>query len=157
MAWPPACYQRATAFVTDPAHRLLVFDHADDPTVATQVPAGGIKDGESPDEAVRRELAEESGLTDAKIVRKLGEAWFRARAGDVPAGYEEQVHHVFHLHLDLVPTSAAWVWEDCDGGTAVVHRYAFRWADLDTAAATLHPSLAMWIAAVRSSLEHPNQ
>jgi hypothetical protein len=55
-AWPPRCYQRATAFVTDPAHRLLVFDHIDDPSVPTQVPAGGIKPGEPAEVAVQREL-----------------------------------------------------------------------------------------------------
>ena len=143
--------------MTDPAHRLLVFDHADDSLVVTQVPAGGIKDGESPDDAACRELVEESGVTEARIVRKLGESWFRARAGDVPPGYEEQVHHVFHLHLDAEPARTAWVWEDRDGGETVVHRYAYRWVDLDRAGAELHPSQAMWIAAVRNSLAHPNQ
>ena len=27
--WHPDCYQRATAYVTDPNGRLLVFDHLD--------------------------------------------------------------------------------------------------------------------------------
>jgi 8-oxo-dGTP pyrophosphatase MutT (NUDIX family) len=83
------------------------------------VPAGGIAAGESPSDAVRRELAEESGLIAAWLVRKLGESWFFASAGDVPRGY------------------------------------AFRWVHLDQAAACLHRSQPMWIAAVRNSLEHP--
>ena len=40
-AWHPDCYQRATAFVTDPAGRLLVFEHLD-VDAGTQVPGGGI-------------------------------------------------------------------------------------------------------------------
>lgn len=52
--WPPPCYQRATALVTDPSHRLLVFDHVDSPEAGTQVPAGGIKPDESHEAAVQR-------------------------------------------------------------------------------------------------------
>src|SRR5262245_52688834 len=53
--WPPSCYQRATAFVTDSARRLLVFDHVGDADVPTQVPAGGIAADEEPEGAVTRE------------------------------------------------------------------------------------------------------
>ena len=152
--WPPRCYQRATAFVTDPAHRLLVFDHLDDPGVPTQVPAGGIEPGELPEVAVQRELAEESGISTARVVRKLGESWFVANPGDVPAGLEEQMHHAFHLHVDAPPSADSWEWDDCDGGDVVAHRLAFRWADLAAAGRVLHPSQAMWISTVRNSLAH---
>ena len=42
---------------------VLVFDHADVPDAGVQVPAGGVEAGETPAEAARRELWEESGLT----------------------------------------------------------------------------------------------
>ena len=60
-AWPPPCYQRAVAYVTDPSGSLLVFDHVGLPEAGTQVPGGGIGPIERPEAAVRRELAKESG------------------------------------------------------------------------------------------------
>jgi 8-oxo-dGTP pyrophosphatase MutT (NUDIX family) len=89
--WHPPCYQRATAYVTDPYGRLLVFDHIDNPASGTQVPAGGIHDGETAEDAVVRELAEESGIRAASVIRKLGETWYMAELGNVPIGLEEQI------------------------------------------------------------------
>ncbi|WP_392672377.1 NUDIX domain-containing protein [Streptomyces sp. LN785] len=50
---------------------LLVFDHAGAPEAGTQVPAGGVRPGEGFVEAVLREVAEETGLTDAAVVRRI--------------------------------------------------------------------------------------
>ncbi len=150
-AWPPKCYQRAVAFVTDLSGRLLVFDHVGVPEAGTQVPGGGIGASEQPDVAVLRELAEESGITNATLIRKLGESWFLAEAGRVPAGFEEQVHHAFHLFVER-PSSAIWEWKECDGGEVVKWRYTFRWIPLDSAAAVLHPSQAMWLPVLGCSL-----
>ncbi|MFB7186450.1 NUDIX domain-containing protein [Streptomyces sp. NPDC056230] len=41
------------------------------PEAGTQVPAGGVKAGEGMDEAVLREVAEESGLLTARVVRQI--------------------------------------------------------------------------------------
>lgn len=137
-SWHPDCYQRAVAFVTDPGGRLLVFDHVD-VDAGTQVPGGGIHEGESAAEAVRRELAEESGIESAMIVRKLGEAWGRSEPGSVPAGLEEHVQHAFHLRLDQSAPAQIWEWQERSGGERVEHRFAFRWASLDGAAKLLWP------------------
>jgi 8-oxo-dGTP pyrophosphatase MutT (NUDIX family) len=154
--WHPDCYQRASAYVTDLEGRLLVFDHLD-VDAGTQVPGGGIHVGESAEDAVLRELAEESGLTSAVIVRKLGEAWHRSEPGHVPAGLEEQVQHVFHLTLPHPPARDRWQWEERSGGDVVLHRFAWRWIPLDDAEAALRPhrAMSMWIDAVRLSLRHP--
>lgn len=151
-ALPSDCYQRATAFVTDPSGRLLVFDHIEVPASGTQVPAGGILAGEPPEEAVLRETKEESGITGARVVRALGACWFVAPTGFVPTGKEEQVHHAFHLRLTETPAQERWEWSERSGGDAVLHRFMFRWVDLDEAARMLHPIQAMWIASLRSSL-----
>lgn len=152
--WPPPCYQRAAAFVTDPGGRLLVFDHLDVPAAGTQVPAGGIHDGEAPDVAVVRELVEESGIDDAVLVRKLGEAWRMAESGNVPPGFEEQVTHAYHLVLhDLGERADTWEWDECDGGDVVKHRFVLRWATLDQAATELWPTQAMWLPSLRCSMD----
>ena len=52
--------------------QLLVVDHVDAPSAGTQVPAGGVAAGESTYAAVLRELAEETGLTDVRVVTALG-------------------------------------------------------------------------------------
>ena len=149
--WHPDCYQRAAAYVTDPSGRLLVFDHLD-VDAGTQVPAGGIHEGESAEDAVVRELAEESGLETAVFVRKLGEAWGRSEPGNVPAGLEEHIQHAFHLRLDRQPPGEAWEWHETSGGEATEHRFAFRWVSLEAAAKILWPHQAMWINPVRTSL-----
>ena len=155
MRWPPDCYQRATAYLTDPQQRLLVFDHVDVPSAGTQVPAGGIHAGEDPAEAVLRELEEESGIGHARIVRKLGEAWRRAEVGNVPAGLEEQVHHAFHLRLDEPTAEDAWDWDERSGGDVVEHRFRLRWVTLEEAALQLFPVQAMWLESLRCSLATP--
>lgn len=152
-AWHPKCYQRAAAYVTDASGRLLVFDHLD-AEAGTQVPAGGIHIGESAEEAVVRELAEESGVESVVILRKLGEAWNRSEPGNVPVGLEEQIHHAFHLRLIEGPSHESWVWEEKSGGEVVEHRFAFRWVSVEEAERVLWPVQAMWINAVRLSLRH---
>lgn len=150
--WHPPCYQRATAYVTDPHGRLLVFDHIDVPASGTQVPAGGIHDGETAEDAVLRELAEESGIESASIIRKLGETWYMAKLGNVPPGLEEQIQHAFHLCLEEPPADEVWEWDETSGGDIVEHRFTFRWVSLEDAAGLLWPVQAMWVNAVRLSL-----
>ncbi|MFC9606308.1 NUDIX domain-containing protein [Streptomyces niveus] len=50
---------------------VLVFDHIGMPETGTQVPAGGVKTGEELEVAVLREVAEETGLRAATVVRQI--------------------------------------------------------------------------------------
>ncbi|GGK16797.1 hypothetical protein GCM10011583_55920 [Streptomyces camponoticapitis] len=50
---------------------VLVFDHIGMPEAGTQVPAGGVGSGEQLEEAVLREVAEETGLLTATVVRQI--------------------------------------------------------------------------------------
>ena len=52
---------------------LLVFDHDADLPPGTHVPAGGVAPGEPLEEAVLREVREESGLTSVRVLRPLAE------------------------------------------------------------------------------------
>lgn len=53
-------------------YELLLFRHLDFEQVPVQVPGGGIEPGESAEAALYREIYEESGLTELKLLRKLG-------------------------------------------------------------------------------------
>jgi 8-oxo-dGTP pyrophosphatase MutT (NUDIX family) len=62
---------KVTAFVTRETtggRELLVFRH---PNAGVQLPAGTIEPGESPEDAVLREVWEETGLTSVEVVRCL--------------------------------------------------------------------------------------
>ena len=72
--------------------QLLVFRHADYDLehVGLQVPAGSIRPGESPEDAALREAREETGLSQFRVVRKLGEIIYDIS----PYRYEIQHRHV---------------------------------------------------------------
>lgn len=74
--------EKVVAYITRNNHsEILVFDH-DKPwsEAGTQVPAGSIEAKESQEDAVLREVAEESGLQELLIVRKLDEyTYFREK------------------------------------------------------------------------------
>ena len=77
---------------------LLVFDHRDHPDALTQVPGGGVDEGEEFAAAVLRELEEEAGLRDVEIVRLLSTTHHRSHCyqlrptSDLPEEWEHVVH-----------------------------------------------------------------
>jgi putative (di)nucleoside polyphosphate hydrolase len=81
----------AGAVILDRAGRVLAFDRADVDGPAWQLPQGGIERGESPEQAVWREVEEETGLGAARlellgrhpepIAYELPEAWRSRRTG----------------------------------------------------------------------------
>jgi putative (di)nucleoside polyphosphate hydrolase len=87
----------AGAVIVDRAGRVLAFDRADAEGPAWQLPQGGLERGESPEHAVWREVAEETGLTRERleplgrfaepIAYELPEAWRSARTGRGQAIY----------------------------------------------------------------------
>ncbi len=50
---------------------LLVFDHVGLPEAGTQIPAGGVQPGEDLEQAVLREVAEETGLSDVRVINRI--------------------------------------------------------------------------------------
>lgn len=74
------CVEKVTAFVTCGSGdelRLLLFEH---PSAGIQIPAGTVEEGETPEEAARREVAEETGLVALPSHRYLDAA--RRRLSD---------------------------------------------------------------------------
>jgi 8-oxo-dGTP pyrophosphatase MutT (NUDIX family) len=83
-----------TASLTTSRNRLLVFSHPLSPEAGIQVPAGTIRDHESPFDAVLREAREETGVTRLTLVGLLGRQRFDAR----PFGRDE-IHDRWFFHL----------------------------------------------------------
>lgn len=74
-------------------NQLLVFRHTDFSfeEVGIQVPAGTIREDESPRDAALRELCEETGYRDFEIIKDLGTETYNM----APYRDEVQVRHFF--------------------------------------------------------------
>jgi 8-oxo-dGTP diphosphatase len=77
---------------------LLVFDHRDYPEAGTQVPAGRVDPGETLEQCLLRELHEEAGIEEARVVRELGRPTW-------PAKYE---NHAFEVHITGAEPADTW-------------------------------------------------
>ncbi|MFI0446969.1 NUDIX domain-containing protein [Actinomadura sp. 6N118] len=92
---------------------LLVFDHVGMPEAGTQIPAGGAHPGEELEQAVLREVAEETGLLIPSAVRRI-------LVEDKPHPDTGQPRRTTYFHLEA-PVSAADAWHHTvrgDGGDA---------------------------------------
>jgi 8-oxo-dGTP pyrophosphatase MutT (NUDIX family) len=110
--------------------RLLVFRHVDYDLekVGIQVPAGSIRQGESPEEAAVREAREETGLSQFSVVRKLGEITYDIS----PYRYEIQHRHVFQLQVHE-PTQQRWPSQELHDGQQPPTRLECFWIPLRNA------------------------
>jgi 8-oxo-dGTP pyrophosphatase MutT (NUDIX family) len=110
--------------------RLLVFRHIDYSyeEVGIQVPAGSIRQGETPEEAALREAREETGFTQFKVVRKLGEITYDIS----PYRFEVQRRHVFSMEL-TEPTPERWVSQELHDGEQDPTNFECFWIPLEAA------------------------
>jgi len=87
--------QRVVAYLTragENGRELLVFEHRDYPEAGVQVPAGRLDPGEDLEPALLREIAEESGLENVRIIGELP---------DSESHYESRYeNHGFHAVAD---------------------------------------------------------
>jgi 8-oxo-dGTP pyrophosphatase MutT (NUDIX family) len=105
--------------------RLVVFAHADS-DAGLQVPAGTMRPGETPPEAVLREAFEETGLPGLRIVRYLGAGEYDMRP------YADAVHvrHYFHLAVDADEVPRRWSAEERGDGDGAPIRFDLFWIPL---------------------------
>ena len=98
--------RKAYAYITceaDHASAVLVFRHRDDPEAGIQVPRGTVDAGENPAVTVVREVCEECGLCDARLIGLLARD-VEARPDDPTRNWERSFFH-------LVAPEAADEWE----------------------------------------------
>ncbi|MEU8302370.1 NUDIX domain-containing protein [Actinomadura sp. NPDC048955] len=107
-----------------PGPELLVFDHVGLPQAGTQVPAGGVQPGETPERAVLREVLEETGLRTASVVGRLG-------MDDKPHPDTGRPRRTTYFHLHVPATTAdAWNHEVCGDGDDAGLAFACRFLPL---------------------------
>lgn len=121
----PILIHKVFAYITH-GHRLLVFRHADFPQAGIQVPAGTVQPDEHPDEAILREVYEETGLSDFTEVYFLGE-----HIRDMRDFNHDAIHHRYFYHLAYAGNPpATWRQDETSGGTSEPIVFEFFWADL---------------------------
>ncbi|MDX8047149.1 NUDIX domain-containing protein [Gracilibacillus sp. S3-1-1] len=101
---------KAYGYVTRWRHgkrQVLVFRHSI-PAAGIQIPKGTVKEGETPLQAVVREMKEETGLEAFKVVRFLTEDDWNADDG--------AVHHRFFYEMEVAVTPDEWDFRPVGGG-----------------------------------------
>jgi len=95
--------------------QILAFRH---PKAGFQIVKGTVEEGEEPSATALRELGEESGVEDAKLVEPLGQLVLR--------GIQQRWHIFLCVVERLLPDE--WSHYTTDGGG---HDFAFFWHNLD--------------------------
>lgn len=117
--------RKSCAYVTRDGGELLVFEGPDHARL--QVPKGTVEPDETPREALAREVAEESGLTDLEDVRHVAsDVWTRRRSP--PKRY---VRHFYHATVD--EPRDRWTHEVTGDGAEAGCEFEYRWLDLPAA------------------------
>lgn len=111
--------QRAAAYGVVTSSRGVLLTQLSEQTNAPgwwNLPGGGIDPGESPQEAVRREVGEESGqlVQDLRLLETLTSHW----VGRSPAGRLEDFHAVRVVFAASCPVPTDPVVHDVDGSTS---------------------------------------
>jgi len=120
--------QKVVAYIVRD-ERLLVFVHADDQRFdqsGLQVPAGTVRDGELPEDAVLREAFEETGLAGLRVVRYLGAGEYDVRP------YADAIHvrHYFHLTTDADVVPDRWIAVERGDAAGEPIRFELYWIPL---------------------------
>ena len=117
--------QKACAYITRETGELLIFEGPGHDGL--QVPKGTIETGESPREALFREVLEESGLGTLNGTTKLTtDVWTRRESP--PKRY---VRHFFHATVH--EPRDRWTHTVTDGGNEDGAAFDFRWVRPSTA------------------------
>ncbi|SFK70159.1 8-oxo-dGTP pyrophosphatase MutT, NUDIX family [Halogranum rubrum] len=119
----PTRVQKACAYITrNEGTELLVFQGPDHDGL--QIPKGTIEPGESPQAAVRREVAEESGLVVTDPPREVAtDRWIRQPG-------RTYVRHFYHF--DVAEPRDEWTHVVTGDGEETGQRFQYFWVALPT-------------------------
>ena len=117
--------KKVLAYITR-GDELLVFSHRDFSAAGLQVPAGTVEMGERPLDAALREVREESGLTEVKVVALLGNYLHSA-------SHRAEMHDRYVYHLEPTgPVESTWLhYEAHPSGGGPPIAFSFSWMKLD--------------------------
>jgi len=148
-----AAVHKACACLVDGRGRLLVFVHPEDGGM--QLPKGTVEGGESPEDAVRRELLEESGIAYDGPLEPLG-----TLDRECEAGVEGNVHrhpqlwHLFLMRADgVLPERFEHVASGSPEEDGLV--FSFNWLALDAPLDGFAEPYRRAIGMVRTALASP--
>ena len=102
-------------------NELLVHSFADDPSLPMRLPGGGIQEQETPEQALYRELREETGLEELQLVRKLGVQYYYK-----PYIQADVERHDFLLR-SLIQTPDSWEYQVGGNGDDAGAIFRFHW------------------------------
>jgi 8-oxo-dGTP pyrophosphatase MutT (NUDIX family) len=113
--------------------RLLVFTQPDSPEAGVQVPAGTIRSEETPQQAVLRELEEETGIEDVLDLQPVGTASYDMTA----YGRDEMQERHFFQMTPAAELPERWRWYERHDGLAPPDPLELFWIPAESAAETL--------------------
>lgn len=129
-AGAPDDYRPCAAIVLfDPTGRVLVADRIDVDGPAWQLPQGGVDDGESPEQAALREMAEELGTGQAEVAGTAPD-W---TAYDLPAPVQGSSWGGRYRGQRVMPVALLFSGrdEDIDLATAHPEFRTWKWVELE--------------------------
>jgi ADP-ribose pyrophosphatase YjhB (NUDIX family) len=129
MTDPSILKKKVSAFILreapGAAYKLLVHSFVGDPAMLLRVPGGGIYEGEALEQALFREIREETGLVNPRLLRKLGvDSFIRANT---------QTNIERHNYLLRVPSTMPDTWEHraTGGGNDAGKRFIYQWIGIE--------------------------
>ena len=115
----------ARALIVDPDDRVLLVRFEFPAGTRWALPGGGIEPGETPEEAIRRELVEEVGLHDASIGPHI---WTRLHVIPFLSGHWDGQREVIHLvRTPAFEPAPALSWDEL----AAEYVFELRWWTID--------------------------
>jgi ADP-ribose pyrophosphatase YjhB (NUDIX family) len=117
--------EAARAVVLDPDDRILLVRFEFPATALWALPGGGVEQGETHEDALRRELAEEAGLADVAIGPGI---WERLHIVPFIGGrWDGQRERHFLVRAEAFEPAPQLSWEQLNGE----YMFAIRWWTLD--------------------------